>query len=462
MTRHRRINKREHRLHQILKHKLKCSIIITWGCIFLTSIVHVKADDSQEEHIISMESLYRKTVHNWMSIRSWDPWIEYSDDLLNKFYAIADNSKRRLEIIGGFEEGILAIEKATVARGEGENIPRDQTLSELYCAYGRTLLELNDVECHQLALDPHTLLIGAETVTPGSEPSDFLCKENAENALRNSATLDATNEDATTLMEKITGETSVHERKPKEFVAELFDSFADTFDEKLVHGLGYTVPQLVGEAASEVRSKYGSVLDAGCGTGLAGRYLKPLVDDVMIGVDASKNMLDIAAKCTNSKGCGFKQSLDTTENNNESLYSNLYAMDLEEMTIDNTLNRDNALKKKDKRNLGFDLIVAADVLVYFGSLSNILDIFSKISTNNAVLIFSCELATSELAPLGWRLLSSGRFSHTKSHAVDAASEVGYELISYKEIVPRMEKGEEVKGHLFTFVLNKDVKVHNDL
>lgn len=434
----------------------------------------------------SNEQLYRRTVNNWRSKRSYQPWEEYTVELLNRWQSSSSsdsNSNRqyhqmRLEIVGGFEEGILAIEKATVARGEGQNVKRDQILSQLYCAYGKVLLDLTPLECHNLALDPHTLLIGIETVVSKSNsqtpPSTFLCKENAENALRNAATLDATNTLAADLLEGITGGgTSAHERKPKEFVAELFDSFADTFDEKLVVGLGYVVPKMVGDAAKEALSSrssssgtrgYGAVLDAGCGTGLAGRYLRPLIagdDDsdgnnggVMIGVDASKKMLDIASKCTTTQGCGLEGSTESEEKEEGAtpLYDDLLALDLEEMTLQNTLGKVN--NPPNNNIQGFDLIVAADVLVYFGSISSLLATFAQLSLPGATLVFSCERATEEEAPLGWRLLSSGRFAHTKKHALDAGFDAGWRLVEYKEIVPRMERGEEVQGHLFTFVLNE--------
>lgn len=357
----------------------------------------------------------------------------------------------RLEIVGGFEEGILAIEKATVARGAGDDTLRDAALSVLYSAYGEALLELTAEECHELAMDPHTLLIGAETVSIDDLPSIHLCVENAENALRNSVTLDATNTSSEKLLEEVTGMDSVHKRKPKEFVAELFDSFAETFDDKLLEGLMYKVPQLVGQEASKFRTDFDAVLDAGCGTGLAGRFLRPLVKGLLVGVDASQKMLDIAAKCTATYGCGLKEVANSETNSDQPLYDDLLVMDLEEMTVANTLNRN-----EDKRLPGFDLIVAADVLVYFGSLSKLLSTFASISVPGAVLIFSCERATKDEAPLGWRLLPSGRFSHTKRHAIEAANQVGFELITYEEIVPRMEQGEEVKGHLFGFVL-KDPK-----
>ncbi|CAN0130988.1 unnamed protein product, partial [Heterosigma akashiwo] len=328
-------------------------------------------------------------------------------------------------------------------------------LSKLYCAYGKGLLELTASECHRLALDPYTLLIGIETVKSDDKPSVFLCAENAENALRNAATLDATNTAAEELLETIIGVDLMHERKPKEFVAELFDSFADSFDQKLVDDLGYTVPQLVGEAAKKLRPTYKAVLDAGCGTGLAGRYLRPLVEHIMIGVDASTKMLDIARQCTTRQGCGLNtcepEGGEGCEDIGEPLYDDLLALDLEEMTLENTLHTQR-MKNSDTSLAGFDLIVAADVLVYFGSLSSVLKTFSKISTPGAGLIFSCERAEDSEAPLGWRLLKSGRFSHTKKHALEAASEAGYELVLYEEMVPRMEKGQEVQGHLFSFRL----------
>ncbi|EOD39609.1 hypothetical protein EMIHUDRAFT_200154 [Emiliania huxleyi CCMP1516] len=88
---------------------------------------------------------------------------------------------------------------------------------------------------------------------------------------------------------------------------------------------------------------------------------------------------------------------------------------------------------------GFDLIVAADVLVYFGELG-------------APLVFSCERATADEAAAGWRLLPSGRFAHTKEYVVREAAAAGYRLIAYEEMTPRVEKGVPVRGHLFTLGL----------
>lgn len=218
----------------------------------------------------------------------------------------------------------------------------------------------------------------------------------------------------------------------------LFDSFADHFDETLSN-LQYQVPRLVGELSSKLETSYKNALDAGCGTGLAGRYLRPLVRSKLVGVDASEKMLHLAQACTRQFGCGLDVS-PTPNFDDPPLYDALLNMDLEGMTRQTTLES------------GFDLIVAADVLVYFGSLENLLQVFASISNDQAKLVFSCERTTVSDAPLGFRLQSSGRFAHSKEHAIQAAQTAGYQLLSYQEIVPRMEKGEPVKGHLFGFEL----------
>lgn len=406
---------------------------------------------SLNEHETSPEALYREAVQKWQSNgRDWSSWLHFTEVLIDKFDKLEPGSKR-LGLVGAFEEAILVIEKATVALGEGADPERDHALSRLYFGYGYVLSKLDPVECLNLAFDPHTLLIGAETVR-SDNPSSNLCIENAENALRNAATLDATHTQAEKLLQFITGSNTIHKRKPKEFVAELFDSFADTFDEKL-NSLGYRVPKMMGGTALELlsrseKSAYRSALDAGCGTGLVGRYLRPFVQGPLVGVDASQKMLDIASLCTIHTGCGLDQSSNGKSIDvGKPLYEALLTMDLEDMNLENVYKR--ALAETEVP--GFDLVVAADVLVYFGQLDNLLRIFSLISVPDARLIFSCELATQDEAPLGWRLLPSGRFAHTKQHAIEAAAKAGYELVLYEEIVPRMERGENVKGHLFAFV-----------
>jgi len=482
------------------------------------------------------KELFLRTVQAWhrssSPTPSWKPWEEYSSELVRLF---ADDEQagvdvdddttgteegrkdtRRLDLVAAAEEGILAVERTVFEQtttttssssssgeggGSGGALLRDRALSKMYAGYGRMLSLLTPEECVALATDPHTLLIGAESVrndaVSGKSPSNFVCAENADNALRNAITLDATNAEAEELLEGVLAASTqqggdgdgdgaagmaVHKRKPKEFVAELFDSFADTFDRKLLENLEYRVPELIGEALLRLQNtntgensdvnaaddggnraasnNIRTALDAGCGTGLAGRYVRPFVEQALVGVDASSKMLDIAARCTYGSGCGLVEDggggdrSTKDERSSRPLYEKLLVMDLEEMTVENTLGKVER-KQPTEYGGGFDLIVAADVLVYFGSLERILDVFASLSTPGSILIFTCERADPSEAPLGWRLLPSGRFSHTKDHAASAASKAGYRLELYDEIIPRAEKGEPVRGHLFGFVLAND-------
>jgi predicted TPR repeat methyltransferase len=410
-----------------------------------------------DDQATTPEAVFRKTLAEYRSapqtrneLKRWTMWSQLAATL------IESQDYQPLEIIQALEESILVIEQAVFQAGEADDLPRDKALAHLYYAYGKMLQSLSAQDCISLALDERTLLIGAETAD-AAKPSQQLCRENAENALRNAATLDATHDEAANLLADLLQQDSaegVHKRKPKEFVAELFDSFADTFDSKL-GALGYRVPGLVGEAAASISpSGYSSALDAGCGTGLAGRYLRPLVSGPLIGVDASQKMLDIANKCTTTSGCGIEEN-QAKSTASAPLYDGLFAMDLEDMTVSNTLQAPGVTRIEPKAAAtAFDLVVAADVLVYFGQLDTILQTFASVSSPGAHLIFSCERTSEKDAPLGFRLLSSGRFAHTKAHAMEAAEKTGYDLVKVEEIVPRMEKGEEVQGYLFTFILRE--------
>ena len=73
----------------------------------------------------------------------------------------------------------------------------------------------------------------------------------------------------------------------------VYDDWADSYDADTVQGLGYVGPAVAAAKLAElVRS--GVVLDAGCGTGLAGLELAERTDVTVDGVDLSQGMLDRA------------------------------------------------------------------------------------------------------------------------------------------------------------------------
>ena len=195
------------------------------------------------------------------------------------------------------------------------------------------------------------------------------------------------------------------------------------------------MPQLIGESVASLASSrgvpYATALDAGCGTGLAGPLLRQHVSGALVGVDLSEKMLALAG------------ALRTPAPEQAPVYSRLLASDLL------TLQREALLPDATTaEEAAFELVAAADVLVYFGELGALLQAFASVTVQGGDLVFSCERASDDEAPHGWRIRPSGRFAHTKPYVLQAAAAAGYTLLSYREITPRFENGAAVQGHMF--------------
>lgn len=125
------------------------------------------------------------------------------------------------------------------------------------------------------------------------------------------------------------------------------------------------------------------ILDLGCGTGLAGAWLKDYAKS-LVGVDVSSEMVEVAMK---------KMLYD-------SLYTNSITNFLQEC--------------KDT----YDLIVAADVLSYIGDLHDILIKVSKVIRPGGYFVFTAETANqsqSFFTNKGFRLLKNGRFGYSRDY-----------------------------------------------
>lgn len=148
---------------------------------------------------------------------------------------------------------------------------------------------------------------------------------------------------------------------PRERLAALFDQFADTFDVTLVEHLAYQGPELLWSAVQRVFAKDGRratrlrVLDAGCGTGLAARLLRPAASR-LVGIDLSARML---AKARERGG-----------------YDCLLPGDLVEHL--------RAIPA------GYDLIFAADVFIYVGDLGLVIAAARRALRPGGLLAFSVE------------------------------------------------------------------------
>ena len=330
----------------------------------------------------------------------------------------------------------------------------NQYLSKLYYGYAMSLTDVEPQEALSLMSSDGALILNVNEGVD-EESAQTVLASNAKNALRLAVDLDSNNAYAVHMLASM-GEDQEEDRASSEFVEALFDDFAATFDERL-SSLEYKVPSLIGEAAYDVLQStpyetFRSALDAGAGTGLAGRFLRPLVSGPLVAVDLSQKMLDLAAKCTLLKGCGLKdeqvEGSEDDERSRRKLYDRIVLSDLETVTLD-----DLSMGKTDMSD-GFDLIVAADVLVYVGDLSklftNMKTLANPSEEHRSYFVFSCEKIDEQDEGKGWKLNTSGRYGHSRKYIEDTLEPLGYDEIAYREIVPRKEKGEDVKGHMFIF------------
>lgn len=83
--------------------------------------------------------------------------------------------------------------------------------------------------------------------------------------------------------------------EPEECV-DAYKDWAETYDRDTVERLNYVGPQLSAEALAELVGNDAVVLDAGCGTGLAGEELAKLDFKTIDGMDISPEMLEEARK----------------------------------------------------------------------------------------------------------------------------------------------------------------------
>jgi predicted TPR repeat methyltransferase len=195
-------------------------------------------------------------------------------------------------------------------------------------------------------------------------------------------------------------------RAGDDYVSEMFDKFAETFDENLQE-LGYRAPELV-VAALRAAEKL-EILDAGCGTGLCGPLLRPFACR-LVGVDLSAGMVDKARP--------------------RAIYDELVVQEL--------------VAFMSSRTGAFDAIVSADTLVYFGALDEALAAAYASLRDGGLLVFTVERLEGD-AP--YRLEPHGRYAHSAAYVREAMSGVGFRDVTLAEEALRRERGAEVNGYV---------------
>jgi predicted TPR repeat methyltransferase len=219
------------------------------------------------------------------------------------------------------------------------------------------------------------------------------------------------NASVTYLLKAVEGDEDL-DRSTPEYVVEYFDAFAEGFDAQLVDALGYDIPEKLCAAIRDVTppEKLYDTFDAGCGTGLCGPLLRPL-SKRLTGVDLSPKMLEMARR--------------------RAVYD---AVACEELTA--------FLRRSESQ---FDLIVAADVLIYFGDLAPIFSGAASALRSGGILAVSTESGSNT----GYRLQPSGRFAHAVEYVRSCAGN-NFEELAFIETTIRLDASGRLPGNIFIF------------
>jgi predicted TPR repeat methyltransferase len=192
---------------------------------------------------------------------------------------------------------------------------------------------------------------------------------------------------------------------PAQIVRQVFDSYSGNFDDHLLGTLNYRGPKLLQEEVFKATDRTDlEILDLGCGTGLCGVEFRPRAR-LIVGVDLAPKML----KASEARG----------------VYDRLVEADV--------------LAALDSETQQYDLIVAGDVLIYVGDLTQFMPASARRLKNGGWLAFTVESYDGE----GFHLHASSRFSHSIQYIRDLAAGSGLKEISARTAALRTEQHQDV-------------------
>jgi len=363
-----------------------------------------------------------------------------------------DGNGNKVKSLEMYEEGILAYQKAIdiLTGADGSNsIPTDppenvrEVVAELQYRIGLCLVpylfspdsddetggEDNERDC---------------TLTVESKPITRSCLELAAYQFNRAAQYDALHVGAQNALVLITADASFGMSTDVKKVEALFEDYASNFESSLVDELGYNAfhrmrrafDRALAQENESTEKKFLKVVDAGCGTGLAGVEFRN-ISQSLIGIDLSPKIIEHAK--TKRPG----------------LYDSFQTGDIKPIL-------------RDYAKQPISLLVAADTFIYFNDLTDLFASMKDGIEEGGYAVFSLENVSEESEAMlnaivpqwRWQLTPSGRVAHRKEYVEDIAKANSFQTILYDKLDNfRAEKGEGVRGHLF--VLRKDSSLQKD-
>ncbi len=199
----------------------------------------------------------------------------------------------------------------------------------------------------------------------------------------------------------------VRPRSDAGYVRHLFDQFSADYDTRMISQLGYRAPQILRALFDLVMPgcERLAILDLGCGTGLAGVAFQDVAAR-LDGVDLSPEMIEKARA--------------------RRLYDDLTVGDIE-----------TALDRTGQ----YDLLLAADTLVYLGDLEPVLAGAARDLKHGGAFLFTVESKPGD----GFELGPKRRWRHSETYLREQAGKAGFEVAGFMAAAPRHESNRPVEG-----------------
>jgi len=209
------------------------------------------------------------------------------------------------------------------------------------------------------------------------------------------------------------GKSEMPAKAPDVYVSEIYDAYADRFDEELVGKLGYQGPQYLLSSVNRHfnnEAKELDILDLGCGTGLCGVAFSAIARRI-VGVDLSGKMLAKAVE--------------------RGVYNDLIHADI--------------CRAMERFNEKFDLVLSGDTFIYTGALDKVFFLVRKCLHDNGIFAFTVELNDSGD---DYHLCESGRYKHSQDYIRRLAVENGFKMLSETPFTLRHEVGQPVDSSVY--------------
>ena len=389
--------------------------LLLFGNIMLKSKNYKKAIElflegiqTIEEYSIKIDNLAQNSLKKNVSLRQeFLKAVQFSSPtfLLSKFMNNLGNTYNK---IGNYEEAKKYLVKSLLIK---KNPYTFNNLANSYKGMGNNKEAINNL-LQAIKIEKDSSKIYFNLAEMFLSMGDL---NNSKKFFSKTIKLDQNHEAAKFKMDLLNGK--LKREFPKNYLKNYFNDYAETFEKHLITNLHYSVPIVF---SNIINDKYGinysfkKILDLGCGTGLCGNQIKNNYES-LTGIDISTEMLKKAKE--------------------KSIYSELHCCDIDYFLT--------------KTNEKYELIIAGDVLIYIGNLSELFRLCSNVMTENARFIFSIEVEKTQ----NYSAKLTGRYSHNYNY-IKKITQQNNLMIEFSENTKiRKEKNNWVLGKVFS-VLKK--------